>query len=57
LIYVAGNDGRTNDKWGVVEFFDIRENKWAQMEELTKLLNIPSKDAQKRWFQCVLNCA
>jgi len=56
-IYVIGNDGRANEKWGVIEMFDRRENKWSQVDELGKALGISSKDAQKRLFQTVLNCA
>jgi len=55
-IYVIGNDGRQNDKWGTIEQFDIRENKWSPYDELTKSTEISNKDAQKRLFQCVLNC-
>jgi len=56
MIYVIGNDGRTNDKWGSIECFDTRDQKWTHVDELAKAMGISTKDSQKRLFQCVLNC-
>ena len=58
LIYVIGNDGRCNNNidypFGVIEYYDIRDNKWFKMNELTNLLNFSKEDCDKRCFQCIL---
>ena len=40
---------------GVIECFDIRDKKWFQIDELTKIFNYNQNQTNKRWFQCVLN--
>jgi len=52
LIYVVGDRGYRYSGWGVVEYYDIRSNKWFFLENLNKLLNL---DTDNRLFQCILH--
>ena len=58
LIYIIGNNGYNNNSedypFGVIECFDIRDKKWFEIDELSKIFH--NIDNKKRYFQCVLNC-
>ena len=51
LIYIIGDD-MTDRLWGVIECFDIRDNKWFIIDKLDKILEFENN---KRLSQCVLN--
>jgi len=61
LICVVGNDGESGNSdynpFGVIEGFDIRENKWFEMDELNTIFEINEKSDNKRYFQCFINGA
>ena len=50
-IYVIGDGGYQTNRWGVIECYDIRVNKWILIDELNNELKI---DKQNRYFQWVL---
>jgi len=58
IVYVVGNDGQNNniDKqtFGVLEYYDIRINKWYKVDELTNMFHFSSIDCQKRLSQGIL---
>jgi len=39
-IHVIGDFGYTSNLWGGIECYDIRENKWFFVDELTTLLYV-----------------
>jgi len=52
LIYIIGDDCRLENSCGVIESFDIRDNKWFIIDKLDTILEFGN---EKRWAQCVLN--
>ena len=62
LIYAIGNvdwDNNSKDNpFGVIEYYDIRDKKWNEIDELNGIfdssLPLVNKN-KKRYFQCVLN--
>ena len=58
LIYVIGNEGNWHNSlgepFGVIEYYDIRGNKWFKIDELTDMLNFSNEECGKRLFQCIL---
>ena len=50
LIYIIGDE--MFNSYGVIEYFDIRDNKWFIIDKLDTILEFGN---EIRWSQCVLN--
>ena len=55
IIYVFGDAYRvSNDNFGICEMYDIREEKWSKMDQLSNLFHFTIDDCKKRYFHQIL---